>query len=116
MRTHAEFGIHLLGDAQGEIGSGDLVDGNDNSAAQQASEERHYPLGAVLAPDENLVVLADAAGFELTRKTIGTCEHVAVSPALHPIAAMVDVSHFPRVAPKVVEILQDGGACHLSTV
>ena len=115
-RANAEPGVHLLRDALGEIRSGNLVDGNDDGAAQQASEKRDHPLGAVLAPDEDLVALADAALFQLARKTIGVAQHIAVGPSLHAIAAMVNVGHLASVAAEVVEVFQDGGACHLLTV
>ena len=71
--AHAQFRVDLFGDAAREVRCGDFVDGNDNRTAQQASEEGGDPLGAVLAPDEYLVALADAARVEFTREAIGAC-------------------------------------------
>ncbi len=115
-RADAESGVHLLGHALGKVRGRNLVDRDNNYAAQQASEERHHPLGAVLAPEENLVTLGDFSRVQLARKTLGVSQHLAIGPALHSIAAVMDVGNFERVALKVVEILQDGGACHLQPV
>ncbi len=111
-RADAKLGVDLLRDALGEVGSGNLVDGNDDGAAQQTSEERGHPLRAILAPDQYLVVLADAPSFQLAREAMGVGENLAVSPALGPISAPMDVSHLTRVPPEVVEVVQDRGAGH----
>src|ERR1035437_6182004 len=115
-RANTEPGVHLLRDTLSEIGSGDLVDGHHDGAAQQASEKNNHPLGAVLAPNEDLIALADAALFKLARKAIHVAQHIAIGPSLHTIAAMVNVGCLPSVAAEVVEVFQDGGACHLITV
>src|ERR1035437_1068825 len=115
-RADTEPGVHLLRNTLSEIRSRNLVDGDDNGAAQQASEKCNHPLSAVLAPNEDLVALADAALFQLARKAVGARQHIAVRPSLHTIAAMVNVGCLPSVAAEVVEIFQDGGACHLLTV
>src|ERR1022692_4265173 len=47
-RADTELRIHLLRDTLGEIGSGDLVDGHHDGAAQQASEKCNHPLRAVV--------------------------------------------------------------------
>src|SRR5271166_1337842 len=71
---------------------------------------------AQFAPDENFVTLGDFSRIQFASKTMRVGQHLAIRPALHPIAAMMDVGHFARVALKVVEVLQDGGACHLQPV
>ena len=115
-RANAELGVHLLRDTLGEIGGRDLVDGHHDGAAQQASEKGNHPLGAVLAPEDDLVALADAALFQLAREAIRIAQHIAVGPSLHAITAMVNVGHLASVAAEVIEVFQDGGACHLFTV
>src|ERR1019366_10759046 len=74
-RANTKPGIHLLRDTLGEIGSGDLVDGHHDGAAQQASEKCKHTFGAVFAPDEDLIALADAALFQFARKTIRVAQH-----------------------------------------
>ncbi len=103
-------------DTLGKIGGRNLVDGHHDGAAQQASEKCDHPLGAVLAPNDDLVALADAALFQLARETIGVAQHIAVRPPLHAVAAMVNVGRLASVAAEVIEVFQDGGACHLLTV
>ncbi len=97
-------------------GAAILSIGTTMTPAQQASKKRHYPLSAVLAPNEDLVTLADAPLFQVARKAIGIAEHIAVRPSLHAITAMLNVSHLGLVAAEVIKIFQDGGACHLLTV
>src|ERR1017187_2351402 len=113
-RANTEPGVHLLRDTLGEIRGRDLVDGYHDGAAQQASEKGNHPLGAVLAPEDDLVALADAALFQFARKAIRIAQHIAVSPPLHAITAMLNVGHLASVAAEVIEVFQDGGACHRS--
>ena len=115
-RADAKLGVYLLGHALGEVGSGNLVDGNNDHAAQQASEEDDHPLGAVLAPDEDFVAFGDLARVQLARETMRVGQHIAVRPALRAIAAMMDVGDLAGMPLEVVEILQDGGACHQESV
>ena len=112
--TDAQLGIDLFGDALREVGGGNFVDGNDDGAAQEASEEGGNPFGAVLAPDQDLVALADAARFKLAGEAVRRAQHFAIAPALRAISAAMDVSGLAGVAAKIVEVIQDGGASHLS--
>src|SRR5271157_681182 len=102
-RAHAEPGIHLLSYALGKIQSCNLVDGNNDRAAQQASEKCNHPLGAVLAPDENFVALCDLSRVQFASETMRVGQHLAIRPALHAIPAMMNVSHLPRVALEIIE-------------
>ena len=111
-RADAKLGIDLLSDTLGEIGSGNLVDGNDDDATQQASEESDDPFRAILAPDQDLVAFADSSMFQFARETIGVAQHLAVSPALRPIAATMNVGDLARMAAKIVQVIQDRGARH----
>src|SRR6516165_3293404 len=99
-----------------EFWTGDLVDRHDDRAAQQAAEKCHNPLGAVLSPDENLVAFADVAYFECLRKPVCILQHLAVTPAMYAVASAENVGRFSGMSAKVVEVFQDAGACHRSTV
>ena len=80
----------------------DLVDGHDDRAPQQTSEESGHPLGAVLAPEQYLVAIGRYRGFQLARKAVCTRQHLAIGPALHAVSPPVDVGHLA---------LRAGGSC-----
>ena len=90
--------------------------GTTMAPRKQTSKKGDHPLGAVLAPDQDLVAFADAALFKLAREAVSVAQHIAVRPSLHAIAAMVNVGYFASVAAEVVEVFQDGGAWHVMTV
>jgi hypothetical protein len=55
-----ESGCHAGGDTRQELGRGAVIDRHDDDAAEQAAPERDDPFRAVLAPEHDLVALADA--------------------------------------------------------
>src|SRR5271166_1642188 len=112
-RADTQSGIHLLSDSLCEVWGRNLVDGNDDRAAQQASEEDNHPFGAVLTPEEYLVALRDLTRLQLVGETVRVGQHLAVRPALQAIAAMMNIRNFPCVPLEVVEVLEYGGARHL---
>ena len=114
--AHAEASFHLGGHALREVGGRNLIDRHHDGAAQDAAEEGDNPLGAILAPQDDLVVLADAASFQFAGEAVGAGQNFAVAPALHTIAAAMHIRGLARVAPEIVEVFQDGGACHQQTV
>src|SRR5664279_3927760 len=87
-RVNTEPGVHLFCDTLGEIGSRNLIDRHNDSAAQQASEKCNHPLRAVVPPDEDLIALADAALLQFARKAIRVAQHIAIGPSLPAIAAV----------------------------
>ena len=74
-------------DAREKIRRGAIVDRHDDDAAQQAGPERDDPLRPVLAPEDDLVALADAERVQLRRHRARRVRHfgVAVAAAAEPI-------------------------------
>src|SRR5271166_1453580 len=110
--ANAKLGVHLLRDTLGELGSGNVVDWNNDDAAQQTSKESNYPLGTVFTPDEDLVAPGNLSRVELAREAMRVGQHLTVGPALRAIAAMLHVGNLAGVPPEVVEVLEDGGVRH----
>ena len=73
-----------------ELGRGAVVDRHDDDAAQQAAPERDDPFGAVLAPEDHLVVLARPSGVESRRDVFVPPRGPRVCPAPRAEPIVVD--------------------------
>ncbi len=114
--AEAKPGVNLLSHALRKVGSGDLVDGDNNRPAQQTAKERGNPFRAVLAPQQDLVAAANSPRLQLAGKTRRGRDNFAVAPMLHAITAPMNIGGFGGVPAKVVQVLQYGGARHSTAV
>ena len=71
LRAYEQLGIDLLVKAKGEFGRADVIDRNDNCAAEGAPQKDSNPLGGTRRPEQNAVALGDGARFQFTSKTEG---------------------------------------------
>ena len=67
-RSSTSRAATIAADAREELGRRAVVDRHDDDAAEQAAPERDDPLGPVLAPEDDLVALAEAGGVQARRK------------------------------------------------
>src|SRR5690242_2562756 len=98
--------------AHGEIGSRNIVHGNDDHSPQSTSKECSNPLGAVFTPEENAVALADLAEFEFTCELPGGVQDLVVSPTDRPVSVVIDKCGFGRVPLVVVQVIEQGAVRH----
>src|SRR5262249_21131288 len=83
-----QFSLYLSPRAIDEIGRALFVQRDCDRAAQQTTEERRDPFGAVLTPKKNAVAFAYAERFKLTSELKGRPREPRVGPARHTQAPL----------------------------
>jgi hypothetical protein len=88
-----------------------VVDRDHDDAAEQASPQRHEPLGTVLAPDDDMLALPDAGGVQPRRERPGARGRFPI--AVRPAAVSIVVGQELAIAGgQVVEEVDEGTPCH----
>ena len=82
-----QLGLDLLRHPRCKLSRRNLIDRNDDGAAQYASPERDEPFGTVLHPQQHCVARTHAARFELSREAASLVCDSAIAPALNTVTS-----------------------------
>ena len=97
-----QSGLDLPLRAIDEIGALRLVQRDRDRAAQQTAEERRYPFGAVLSPENDPVAFAYATRFKLARELKGCARKPRVRPTRHTQAPLTRDSDLIRTRKSLI--------------
>ena len=104
-------GLDDARDLAQEVGRGPVVDRHDDGAAQHRPPEGDNPLRAVLAPDHDLVVVADPVRRQCSGKRLSGGRHLGIGPGSDTKPVVVDEKR-ASCAAEVGEEVEKGLARH----
>ena len=104
-------GLDDARDLAQEVGRGPVVDRHDDGAAQHRPPEGDNPLRAVLAPDHDLVVVADAVCRQCSGKRLSGGRHLGIGPGSDTKPVVVNEKR-ASCAAEVGEEVEKGLARH----
>jgi len=112
--NESEFDTSIGGNAGGKIERRGIIEGNSDSAAQEAAPEGGDPFCGVSAPEENAVAGLNAAFLQLESAEDGSAGELLVGPGFAAITALLDNGDATREACKFIEEREKAGAGHSS--
>jgi hypothetical protein len=112
--SESEFDSSIGSDAGGKIERRGIIEGNSDSAAQEAAPEGGHPFRGVSAPEENAVASSNATFFQLESAEDGIPGELLVSPSFAAIAASLNDGDPAGEASEFIEKGKKVGAGHCS--
>src|SRR5258706_7692810 len=101
---HQQLGPHLLMYAQSKFRSRNIINRDDDHAAQRATKERYNPFRGIRSPDQDALALPNASCLQLARKLEGGLGHPPIAPAFGAIAATLYIRALISPPQEIIEV------------